>query len=93
MEKGKEEKTKFSKMLPSNQIITACRIELRVQEMTMNEKSTMIGLILEPDFGNEQVWDSYWLPGHTRNNGNDLETQGTKNMFKSSGSSDLVKLA
>ena len=55
MEKGKEEKTKFSKMLPNNQKITACRIELRVQEMTMNEKSTMIGLILEPDFGNEQV--------------------------------------
>ena len=55
MKKGREEKTKFSKILPNNQIITACRIELRVQEMTMNEKSTMIGLILEPDFGNEQV--------------------------------------
>ena len=27
------------------QIITACRIELRVQEMTMNKKLTMIGLI------------------------------------------------
>ena len=30
--------------MPSNQIITACCIELRVQEMTMNEKLTMIGL-------------------------------------------------
>ena len=27
------------------QIITACRIELRVQEMTMNKKLTMIGLM------------------------------------------------
>ena len=27
-----------------SQIITACRIELRVQEMTMNKKLTMIGL-------------------------------------------------
>ena len=44
MKKGREEKTKFSKILPNNQIITACRIELRVQEMTMNEKLTMIGL-------------------------------------------------
>ena len=43
-EKGREEKTKFSKILPNNQIITAYRIELRVQEMTMNEKLTMIGL-------------------------------------------------
>ena len=45
MKKGREEKTKFSKILPNNQIITACRIELQVQEMTMNEKLTMIGLI------------------------------------------------
>ena len=44
MKEGKEEKTKFSKILPNNQIITAYRIELRVQEMTMNEKLTMIGL-------------------------------------------------
>ena len=44
MKKGREEKTKFSKILPNNQIITACRIELRVQEMTMNQKLTMIGL-------------------------------------------------
>ena len=44
MKKGREEKTKFSKILPNNQIITAYRIELRVQEMTMNEKLTMIGL-------------------------------------------------
>ena len=44
MKKGREEKTKFSKILPNNQIITPCRIELRVQEMTMNQKLTMIGL-------------------------------------------------
>ena len=44
MKKGREEKTKFSKILPNNQIITACRIELRIQEMTMNEKLTMIDL-------------------------------------------------
>ena len=45
MKKGREEKTKFSKILLNNQIITACRIELRVQEMTVNEKLTMTGLI------------------------------------------------
>ena len=44
MKKGKEEKTKFSKILPNHQIINACRIELRVQEMTMKEKLTMISL-------------------------------------------------
>ena len=44
MKKDREEKTKFSKILPSNQIITACHIELWVQEMTMNKKLTMIGL-------------------------------------------------
>ena len=44
MKKGREEKTKFSKILPNNQIITACRIELRIQEMTLNEKLTLIGL-------------------------------------------------
>ena len=44
MKKDREEKTKFSKILPNNQIITACHIELRVQEMTMNEKLTMNGL-------------------------------------------------
>ena len=44
MKKGRKEKTKFSKFLPYNEIITACRIELRVQEITMNEKLTMIGL-------------------------------------------------
>ena len=43
-EKGREEKTKFSKNLPNNQIITACYIRLIVQEMTLNEKLTMIGL-------------------------------------------------
>ena len=45
MKKGREEKTKFSKIVPNNQITTACRIELRVREMTMNEKLTMIDLI------------------------------------------------
>ena len=38
MKKGWEEKTKFSKILRNNQIITASCIELRVQEMAMNEK-------------------------------------------------------
>ena len=38
MKKGGEEKTKFSKILPNNQIIMACCIELQVQEMTMNKK-------------------------------------------------------
>ena len=47
MKKDREEKAKFSKILPNNQIITACCIELRVQEITMNEKLTMIGLIVE----------------------------------------------
>ena len=44
MKKGREEKTKFSNILPNNQIITAYRIELQVQEMTMNKKLNMIGL-------------------------------------------------
>ena len=44
MKKGREEKTKFSKILLNNQIIAACHNELRVQEMTMNEKLIMIGL-------------------------------------------------
>ena len=44
MKRDKEEKTKFSNILPNNQIIAACRIELRVQKITMNEKLTMIGL-------------------------------------------------
>ena len=44
MKKGREEKTKFSKILPNNQVITACRIELQVQKMTMKKKLTMIGL-------------------------------------------------
>ena len=43
-EKRQERKNKFSKLLPNNQIITSCCIELWVQEMTMNEKLTMIGL-------------------------------------------------
>ena len=46
MQKRREEKTKFSKILSNNQINTACRIELRVEEMTMNEKLTMIDLII-----------------------------------------------
>ena len=44
MKNGKEEKTKCSKILPNNQIITTCRMEPRVQEMTVNQKLTMIGL-------------------------------------------------
>ena len=44
MKNGEEEKTKCSKILPNNQIITACRMEPRVQEMTVNQKLTMIGL-------------------------------------------------
>ena len=36
MKKDREEKRKFSKILPNNQIITAFCIELQVQEMTMN---------------------------------------------------------
>ena len=46
MKKDREEKTKFSKILPNNQIITACHIKLQVQEMTMNKKLTMIGLTI-----------------------------------------------
>ena len=42
MKKGREEKTKFSKMLPNNQIIITCHMELQVQEMTMNGKLTII---------------------------------------------------
>ena len=44
MKKGRKEKTKLSKIFPNNHIITACHIELRVQEMTMNKKLAMIGL-------------------------------------------------
>ena len=44
MKKDREEKTKFSKILSNNQTITAYHIEVRVQEMTMKEKLTMIGL-------------------------------------------------
>ena len=49
-DREKTRKTRFSKTLPNNQIITACRIELRVQEMTMNKKLTMIGLTGFPLF-------------------------------------------
>ena len=45
MKKGREEKTRFPKILANNQTITTRRIELRVQEMTMNEKLSMIGII------------------------------------------------
>ena len=44
MKKDREEKTKFSKILRNNKI---CLVELRVQEMTMNEKLTMIGVNLK----------------------------------------------
>ena len=37
MKKDREEKIKFSKILPNNQIITACRIKLQVQESTRND--------------------------------------------------------
>ena len=43
-EKRQRRENKISKILSNNQIITVCRIELRVQEMTMNKKLTMIGL-------------------------------------------------
>ena len=46
LKKGREEETKFSKILPNSQISTACRIEIRVKEMTINEKLTMTGLNL-----------------------------------------------
>ena len=46
MKKDKEEKIRFSKILLNYRIITACRIERRVQEMPMDEKLTMIGLNL-----------------------------------------------
>ena len=42
--KNSREKKIFSKILPNNKIITTCRIKLQVQEMTINEKLTMIGL-------------------------------------------------
>ena len=45
MKKGREEKRKFSKILPNSQIITACCIKLQVHEMTMNKKINMIGLM------------------------------------------------
>ena len=35
MKKGREEKTKFSKNWPNNQIITTRGTELQVKEMTM----------------------------------------------------------
>ena len=45
--KGKEDKKNFSRILPNNQIITSCSLEIRVQEITMTEKLTIIGLTLE----------------------------------------------
>ena len=65
--KRREEKTKFSKILPNNQIITACRIEIRVQEMTMNEKLTMTDLIddeiktLLVNRKKSSWYDEYWI--------------------------------
>ena len=44
MKKGRKEKTKFSKILSNDQIITACCIELRAQEITVNRKLTTIDL-------------------------------------------------
>ena len=49
-ERTKHKVVSFSNILPNNQIITACCIELRVQEMTMNKKLTMIGLTGFPLF-------------------------------------------
>ena len=46
-ERTKQNIVILSKISPNNQIITTCRIELRVQEMTMNEKLTMIGLTIQ----------------------------------------------
>ena len=59
MKKGGEEKTKIFKILPNNQIITACRIKLQEQEMTMNEKLTMIGLKLANNFLREMSYLSF----------------------------------
>ena len=42
--KAGKRKQNFQKILPNNQVITACCIELPVQEMTVNKKLTMIGL-------------------------------------------------
>ena len=44
-EKREGRENKIFKNLPNTQIITAYYTELRVQEMTMNEKLIMIGLI------------------------------------------------
>ena len=44
MKKGRKEKTKFSEILSNDQIITACCIELRVQEITVNRKLITIDL-------------------------------------------------
>ena len=43
-EKRQVRENKILKILPNNQIITTCCIKLRLQEMTMNEKLTTIGL-------------------------------------------------
>ena len=66
-ERAKHNVVAFSKILPNNQISTARRIKLRVQEMTMNEKLTMIGLMKTviiccvpvqiPYLGNFCSWD------------------------------------
>ena len=52
----------FSKILPNNQIITACHIKLQVQEMTMNKKLTMIGLTLDSeDLSFWYIWKKWFL--------------------------------
>ena len=52
----------FLNFFPNNQIITTCHIELRVQEMTMNKKLTMIGLTLDSeDLSFWQIWKKWFL--------------------------------
>ena len=42
----------------NNQIVTACDIKVYQYEMTMNKKSTMIGLIIDPGHILERIFDS-----------------------------------
>ena len=46
-EKRQGRENKIFKTFSKNQTITSCHIEPPVQEMTMNEKLTMIGLTLD----------------------------------------------
>ena len=48
--KAGKRKQNFQFFFPNNQIITIRHIKLRVQEMTMNEKLIMIGLMKIPNF-------------------------------------------